>query len=270
MIEWKNLLRGILIGATDLIPGVSGGTVAVILGIYDRLIASISRFFSREWKRQLGFLVPLGIGMVTAIFSLSHVIKWLLNAYPQPTFFFFIGLILGIVPYLLRKVNYKENFRIKHYVILLVSGALLASTAFISEREPFVVETLTLANSINLFVTGWLASMAMLLPGISGSFVLVLLGKYETVLTAVAQLNIPIIVVVGAGIGIGFIVTSKFITYLLKALPITTYAIIVGMLLGSIVVIFPGVTNNVVLLIVSIITLVIGFFLAHTLGKYEH
>src|SRR5690606_13015074 len=139
---------------------------------------------------QLGFLVPLGIGMVTAIFSLSHVIKWLLNAYPQPTFFFFIGLILGIVPFLLRKVNYKVNFRIKHYVILLVSDVLLATTAFFTAREPFVVETLTIANSLNLSFSGWLASMAMLLPGISGSFVLVLLGKYETVLTAVAQFNI--------------------------------------------------------------------------------
>lgn len=270
MIEWKNFFRGILIGATDLVPGVSGGTVAVILGIYDRLVAAISRFFSREWKKQLGFLIPLGVGMVVAIFALSHLIKWLLNVYPQPTFFFFIGLILGIVPYLLRTVNYKETFRMRHYMILVVSGLLLATTKFISEREAFFVETLNLSTSLNLFFSGWLASMAMLLPGISGSFVLVLLGKYETILTAISEFNIPIILITGAGIAVGFVVTSKFINFLFKTFPITIYSIIIGLLIGSIVVIFPGIASDIMLLIASLIAMGIGFYLAHTLGKYEH
>lgn len=269
-MEWKNFFRGLLMGATDLIPGVSGGTVAVILGIYDRLIVAISKFFSREWKKQLLFLLPLAIGMATAIFSLSHLIKWLLKYYPQPTYFFFIGLILGIVPFLLRKVNYKKTFQMRHYIVTVLAGIMLALTAFITEKDAAIIEKLTLANGIDLFFSGWLASTAMLLPGISGSFVLVLLGKYETVLTAIAHINLPVIFVVAFGIVVGFILTSKFIHYILRVIPITTYALIVGMLLGSIVVIFPGVEKNLFLLFLSLATFVIGFFLAYTIGKYEH
>src|SRR5699024_5672036 len=90
-MEWKNIYRGLLMGASDVIPGVSGGTIAVLLGIYDRLIAAINGFFSKEWKKHLTFLIPLGIGMATAVLLLSRVIEWLFNHYPAPTnFFFFI------------------------------------------------------------------------------------------------------------------------------------------------------------------------------------
>src|SRR5699024_11762640 len=80
--------------------GVSGGTIAVLLGIYDRLIASINGLFSKEWKRHLGFLIPLGIGAGLALFSLSHLMEWLIDTYPVPTFYTFIGLIVGVLPFL--------------------------------------------------------------------------------------------------------------------------------------------------------------------------
>lgn len=98
MFEWKNLFRGMLIGASDLIPGVSGGTIAIILGIYDRLIEAISGFFSKEWKKHIGFLLPLAIGIGTILLLLSRAIKWLLLQYPQPTLFFFSRFNFGCDP----------------------------------------------------------------------------------------------------------------------------------------------------------------------------
>lgn len=87
-MEWKNLYRGFVMGISDLIPGVSGGTIAVILGIYDKLLTSISGFFSKDWKRHIRFLFPLGLGMLSAILLLSRVIEYLLINYHEPTQFF--------------------------------------------------------------------------------------------------------------------------------------------------------------------------------------
>src|SRR5690625_5145324 len=107
LMEWKNLYRGFIMGGTDVIHGVSGGTIAVVLGIYDRLIAAINGIFSKDWKKHLGFLIPLGIGIVTAIFTLAHLMEWLLIYYPGPTFYFFLGLIIGVLPLLFREVDVK-------------------------------------------------------------------------------------------------------------------------------------------------------------------
>ncbi|MFV8826855.1 DUF368 domain-containing protein [Alkalihalobacterium sp. APHAB7] len=270
MFEWKNIFRGMMIGISDLVPGVSGGTIAVILGIYDRLIAAISGFFSRKWKDYLGFLIPLAIGAILAVFLLSHLIKWLLAYYPQPTYFFFLGLIGGIIPYLFSKIDYKNTFKPAHYLVLVVSSIAIGSTVFFVERESHtLIETVTASSGLVFFFSGWIASMAMLLPGISGSFVLLLIGVYHSVIHAVAELNLLIILIVGAGVGVGLIVSSKIIRFLLKTLPVFTYAFIIGMVIGSIVVIFPGIENNIMLLIVSIVTFIAGFSVATFFGKME-
>ncbi|WP_026672446.1 DUF368 domain-containing protein [Alkalihalobacterium bogoriense] len=269
-MEWKNIYRGMMIGTSDIVPGVSGGTIAVLLGIYDRLIAAISGFFSREWKKHFGFLFPLGVGAVLAVFLLSHLIEWLIEFHFQATMFFFLGLIGGILPYLLRDINYKETFRAPHYVTLVIAGLVIASTAFIGAREDIVIESYTLSSALVLFGSGFVASMAMILPGISGSFVLLLLGTYEPVLGAVTSLNIPMIATVAIGILLGLVLCSKAITYLLKRMPVFTYAFIIGIVAGSMVVIFPGIEPNFIMLFTSVVTFIVGFYVAVTLGKVEH
>ncbi|KZS46362.1 DUF368 domain-containing protein [Paenibacillus glucanolyticus] len=269
-MEWKNLYRGVLMGVSDLIPGISGGTIAVVLGIYDRLLEAISGFFSREWKKHLGFLIPLGIGIGSALLALSRLIEYLLTSYYEPTQFFFTGLILGVLPLILRKAEARTKFKTVHVVVLIVAAGLLASTAFLrTDATSDPVTTLTWASGIGLFLSGWLASMAMLLPGISGSFVLLLLGAYSTAIAALSSLNFGIIAVIGAGAVIGFVVSSRLIRYLLDQYPSLTYSVITGLILGSIAVVFPGIPSGSGMMAASIGTMLIGLMLAVLMGRKE-
>src|SRR5690625_1446975 len=125
-MEWKNIYRGMMMGISDVVPGVSGGTIAVILGIYDQLITAINGLFSLEWKRHLRFLVPLAIGIGLAIFSFSKIMDWLLVHHEQPTYYFFLDLIVRILPYLFRESDAKKTFKWNH-ILLLVAGIILIS-----------------------------------------------------------------------------------------------------------------------------------------------
>lgn len=267
MFDWKNIYRGFFIGASDLIPGVSGGTIAVILGIYDQLIEAISGLFSKEWKKHIGFLIPLALGMGMALLLLSRVIKWLLQHAPQPTMFFFLGLIIGVVPLLLTEVDFKNQFTPWHYVILSLAAILIAVTEFFSETEGVLIETLATSSAITLFFSGWLGSMAMLLPGISGSLVLLLIGVYDTAINALTTFNIPIILTIGSGVAVGFIVSSKIIRYLLHHYHTIVYAAIIGLVVGSTVVIYPGFTGSTMLILLSVLTFILGLATVVSLGK---
>ena len=266
-MEWKNIYRGLMMGISDLIPGVSGGTIALILGIYDRLLSAISGFFSREWKKHLMFLIPLGVGIGAALLLFSRLIDYLLTYHIVPTQFFFIGLVLGVLPFLSREAGIARNFGPVHYVLLVAVGVSLAATAFLSPAESEPIRELNASNAPGLFFAGWLGSMAMLLPGISGSFILLLLGAYSTAIAALSDLNLPIIAVIGAGVGVGFIVSSKVIHFLLSRIPTVMYAIIIGLIAGSVFVIFPGIPGDFLTALISLITFGAGLFLTSLIGR---
>lgn len=268
-MEWKNIYRGLIMGASDIIPGVSGGTIAVLLGIYDRLIEAINGIFTKEWKKHFKFLLPLAAGVALSIFSLSRVMKWLLKYYSGPTYFFFLGLILGVLPYLFRESKAKETFNIGH-VFLLVVGAIALILLPMNPDSGFIIETLTLKTYILLFFAGCLASAAMILPGISGSLVLLTLGAYPTVIAAVSDLNLLIIAIVGTGIFVGIIMMSKVIQYFFRRFRTATFALIIGLVIGSIYVIFPGWPTQLKELILSIFSFSLGLLAAYTLGKVEY
>ncbi|MGM7682265.1 DUF368 domain-containing protein [Cytobacillus sp. Hm23] len=253
-------------GTSDLIPGVSAGTIAVILGIYNRLIEAINGFFSKDWKKHLGFLIPLGVGVLSAIFLLGSVIKMLLEEYPQPTNFFFLGLIIGILPFLYIKADIKNTFKSKHYMLFVITFLAIASLSLFNEKV-VTLETLGATQLLVLFFSGFLASMAMVLPGVSGSFVLLLIGMYEPILHAIPELDFIVIGTVGVGVIIGIVVMSKFLKYLLTTYPIMMYAAIIGMVSGSIFVIYPGIDGQILM---SLVTLSCGFITAVILGRIEN
>lgn len=267
-MEWKNIWRGMAMGTSDLIPGVSGGTIAVILGIYDQLIEAISGVFSRYWKKYIGFLIPLAVGMGTAIIALSHLIEYLLLEYHEPTQFFFIGLILGIIPLLFVEFQSRTSIRPIHVIAMIVATVLIASMAFLNPVDSSIITDVTFGTALLLFFSGWLGSMAMLLPGISGSFVLLLIGVYPTVISAISNFNLIIIGIVGAGVAVGFIVSSKVIRYLLANFPGMTFSVIIGLVIGSLAVVFPGLPNSGIMWVLSIFAFIAGAVVVRLLSKY--
>lgn len=273
--KWINILKGFAIGTSDLVPGVSGGTIALLLGIYNQFITSISGIFSRRFWPSFTFLIPIIIGMLLAMGSLSNLFNYLLSQHHIPTMFFFGGLIIGIVPYLLKISNYKTSFTTKHYMMVIAGIAILIVITLMNNGDKHAGETLTLSTSliIKYFIAGMCASSAMLLPGISGSFMLLVFGVYGTVMLAISEVvklnfaGLPILLAVGFGVLAGFIISSKIIQYFLTHHKLMTFALIIGFVVGSLFAVFPGLPTNIVMWFVSLVVFIIGFIVSLTLGR---
>ncbi|EOA8483191.1 DUF368 domain-containing protein [Staphylococcus aureus] len=273
--KWINILKGFAMGTSDLVPGVSGGTIALLLGIYNQFIASISGIFSRRFWPSFTFLIPIIIGMLLAMGSLSNLFNYLLSQHHIPTMFFFGGLVIGIVPYLLKISNYKTSFTTKHYMMVIAGIAILIVITLMNNGDKHAGETLTLSTSliIKYFIAGMCASSAMLLPGISGSFMLLVFGVYGTVMLAISEVvklnfaGLPILLAVGFGVLAGFIISSKIIQYFLTHHKLMTFALIIGFVVGSLFAVFPGLPTNIVMWFVSLVVFIIGFIVSLTLGR---
>lgn len=273
--KWINILKGFAMGTSDLVPGVSGGTIALLLGIYNQFIASISGIFSRRFWPSFTFLIPIIIGMLLAMGSLSNLFNYLLSQHHIPTMFFFGGLIIGIVPYLLKFSNYKTSFTTKHYMMVIAGIAILIVITLMNNGDKHAGETLTLSTGliIKYFIAGMCASSAMLLPGISGSFMLLVFGVYGTVMLAISEFvklnfaGLPILLAVGFGVLAGFIISSKIIQYFLTHHKLMTFALIIGFVVGSLFAVFPGLPTNIVMWFVSLVVFIIGFIVSLTLGR---
>lgn len=273
--KWINILKGFAMGTSDLVPGVSGGTIALLLGIYNQFISSISGIFSRRFWPSFTFLIPIIIGMLLAMGSLSNLFNYLLSQHHIPTMFFFGGLIIGIVPYLLKISNHKTSFTTKHYMMVIAGIATLIVITLMNNGDKHAGETLTLSTSliIKYFIAGMCASSAMLLPGISGSFMLLVFGVYGTVMLAISEVvklnftGLPILLAVGFGVLAGFIISSKIIQYFLTHHKLMTFALIIGFVVGSLFAVFPGLPTNIVMWFVSLVVFIIGFIVSLTLGR---
>ncbi|WP_289810859.1 DUF368 domain-containing protein [Staphylococcus aureus] len=273
--KWINILKGFAMGTSDLVPGVSGGTIALLLGIYNQFIASISSIFSRRFWPSFTFLIPIIIGMLLAMGSLSNLFNYLLSQHHIPTMFFFGGLIIGILPYLLKISNYKTSFTTKHYMMVIAGIAILIVITLMNNGDKHAGETLTLSTGliIKYFIAGMCASSAMLLPGISGSFMLLVFGVYGTVMLAISEVvklnftGLPILLAVGFGVLAGFIISSKIIQYFLTHHKLMTFALIIGFVVGSLFAVFPGLPTNIVMWFVSLVVFIIGFIVSLTLGR---
>ncbi len=269
-MEWRNIYRGMLMGASDVVPGVSGGTIAVVLGIYDRLIEAINGIFSKEYKSHLKFLVPLGIGILAAVFLLAKVIKWLFAYYPEQTQFAFLGLIIGVLPFLFQKSSARESFKTKHIILVLIGACIVGSMAFFQTGKPEPITDFHTTTYLLLFGSGFLASAAMILPGISGSMLLYILGSYTTIINAIDNLNFFVIAIVGIGILLGIVLMSKIIRYFLASFPTATYAFVIGMVIGSVFVIFPGWPASMMGTVMCVVTFAGGLLFAYLLGRVEY
>lgn len=234
--------KGLAMGAADVVPGVSGGTIAFVSGIYIELIDTIksvniqalrvlkSQGPAAAWRHINGnFLVVLLSGILTSLFSLAVVMQFLLAEHPLPLWSFFVGLIVGSVIYLLRQ------YRFAHWreYLLFVTGIAIAWGISVA---PSVQLEGTLAT---MFFAGSIALCAMILPGISGSFILMLLGLYPVFIGAIAELQLDILMVFGLGGIIGLAVFSRVLSWLLAHYEVPVIAMMCGFLVGSLNIIWP-------------------------------
>ena len=229
-------------GASDVVPGVSGGTMAFILGIYEELINAIKSFDLKSLKLLISFklrllldriswkfLLALGIGILTAIFSLAEILSWLLQHKPVMIWSFFLGLILASVISVSRRV---EKWQASTWISLL--GGITGTYIIVG-----LVPVATPNDPWFLFMCGAIAICAMILPGISGSFILVLLGKYQYILEAVNQRDFITLAIVAAGACIGIALFSRLLGWLLKRYHDIMVAVLTGLMLGSLRKVWP-------------------------------
>ena len=271
------MIKGMIIGIANIIPGVSGGTLMITLGVYEKIIETISHFF-KNIKKNLKFITPLGIGLALAILLFSKLIYFSLSKFPFATTFFFIGLILGGIPLLWRKVKIKTR-KISNWLVFFITFTLVVVFTFLKSGNNMVdLTTIGFSNMISLFLVGVVAASTMIIPGISGSFMLMLLGYYEPIINTISSItnfnllghNLLILIPFGIGVIVGVILVAKLIEYLLKKYEVKTYFGVLGFVLASMIAIikpFINIDVNVIELIVAGLLSIVGFIGAYKLGE---
>ena len=231
-----DILRGVVIGVANIIPGVSGGTMMVSMGIYDTLIHCITHLF-KEFKKSILTLLPYAIGMLAGILVLAHPIKWGLSVQPLPTACLFVGLILGSVPMIWAEMKNEKKGPLGVVLFVLFFGLIILQQATAGKNA--AVFTPSFGEILKLVVLGVIASATMVIPGVSGSMMLMLLGYYGVVTGALTGLfhdfgnSIAVLLPFGVGIVLGIFGVSKLIEMLLKKCKGLTYCAILGLVLAS-------------------------------------
>lgn len=281
----KSILKGMVIGIANVIPGVSGGTMAVSMGIYDKLIHSVTHLIS-EFKKSMKFLIPIGIGMVLGIILLSQLIGYMFGHFPIQTNLLFIGLILGGLPAIYEKVK-GQSIRIGHMVSFLVFFVIVVGMAAIGEVDKAgSILTFNPVNCVILVLIGIIAAATMVIPGVSGSMVLMLLGYYNSIIDTInhvvnslvtADVNgivqgVLVLIPFGVGVVVGIFAIAKLVEIIFKKFPFMAYWAIIGLIVASpfaIVMVndFSGI--NVVSVLTGIVALALGIFIALKIGQEE-
>lgn len=244
-------LKGFGMGAANVVPGVSGGTIALLTGIYQDIINSLNSLTEKcTWKSLFGgrlrefwkcingnFLVALLAGVIISIFSLAKLMTWLLAYYPILTWAFFFGLILASAFSMFRDIR---DWKFSDVLFVLCGAGLGVAVCMLSP-------TSTPDDLWFIFVCGALAICTMILPGISGSFILLILGKYDYIMQAVTDLNIPVLLAMALGCLVGILAFSKFLHWLLGKWEKQTMIVLLGFVIGSLIKVWPWYDHEVLM-----------------------
>lgn len=261
------------------VPGVSGGTMAIILGIYDKLISSISNFL-KDIKGNILFLFKVCLGAGIGIGTLSFLIKWLLEKFPLPISFFFLGAVIGGIPALYKKTK-ATSLKISSGVYFLLGLLIVISIGFIPVGNIDVTTGSGIGYYIMLLVTGIIIALALVLPGISTSHMLLVLGMYDAMITAITEFDIVYIGILGIATLIGVFLITKPLEWTMNKFPHQTYCMIIGFVLGSTSEIFrekilPSIPANadakwwILSVIMSVAAFILGCYAIGSLSKYSN
>lgn len=278
----KKLLQGMVVGIANIIPGVSGGTMMVAMGLYDKLIHAITHLKS-EFKESMKLLIPIFVGAGAAIVALSRLFEFLLENHPIPTNFAFCGLIAGSLPFIFKKVK-GHSVSAGKIVAFLVFFAVVIVMAVMGETSGNAADvSFGLLNVIKLLAVGIIAAATMVVPGVSGSMMLMLLGYYDTILKAINNfidalvafnmeeilVQCGILIPFGIGVVLGIFLIAKLIEFIFSKAEIHAYYAILGLIIASPVAILLKTDwsgFSVVTLAVGVVTFAAGWFVASKLG----
>lgn len=269
-------IKGVVLGVAFVIPGVSGGTLAVLMGIYEELIEAASNFYKSiaDFKKYFMYLLPIGLGVVFSVAVFAKLIKFGLDKAPIITILIFLGMIIGGIPALVRNVKGTKT-NLKDMTLMLVGLIIVISMLIFHKSNSNVVLTnMSIGGYITLLLVGAIAAVTMVVPGISGSFTLMLIGYYEPVLNLVNDItsfknlgsNLILMGTFMLGVFIGIIFISKIIEWCLKHYKRETYYAIIGFVLSSIISVIYEVSKfpfNLTHLIIGIVLLIINTVLVY-------
>lgn len=281
----KGILKGAVIGLANIIPGVSGGTMAVSMGIYDKLIHAVTHIRS-EFKEAVKLLFPILLGALIGIGLLSFVITAAFDKFPVQTNFLFIGLIVGGMPIILRKLKETgKKVSIGNVIVLLIFFAIVVVMAAMGEAEGKAADTtINFVNIMKFFGVGVIASATMVIPGVSGSMVMMLMGYYNTIILEIKHFieaaihfdidgmvhGFGILFPLGIGILLGIAVIAKLIELLFSKTPNYAYCAIIGLIVASpigIILMSDLSRYNVLSVLTGAVMFVIGYFIALKLAE---
>lgn len=278
----KQLIQGIVIGIANIIPGVSGGTMMVAMGLYDKLIYAITHI-KTQFKQSLKLLIPILIGAGIAVVLLSKIFTFLLTNYQIPTNFAFCGLIAGSLPFMLQKVK-GSKVNVSKSIIFLIFFALVIVMALLGEKSTKTADiSFSFINVLKLFFVGIITAGTMVIPGVSGSLILMLLGYYDVILKVISDFvnylfnfnidgiltGFSVLIPFGIGIIVGIIVIAKIIEIIFKKAEVYAYYGIIGLILASPIAILlktDWTGLSIVSIIIGLFTFGIGWLVASKLG----
>ena len=259
MTGFFNIIKGIFIGAGAIVPGLSSGVLCVIFGIYEKLLDAVLNFF-KDIKQNIKFLFPIALGVGIGVLLFSNGLNYALYAFPIQTKSIFIGLILGTIPSLIKEVNEKEPFRPQNVVYLLIALAIGIVTVIL-ENQMTIISNVEEINSFYLILCGVIMSLGIIVPGVSSTIILMLLGVYSIYLQSVANLYFPVLIPMGIGLVLGSIVVMKLTKILLEKQYAKTFYSIIGFTIGSILVLVPQGMNTLEM-ILSILCILLGIYIS--------
>ena len=270
-------LKGIILGLSTLVPGLSAGTFAVVLGIYEKLINVVSHL-TKDLKNNILYVLPIGIGAVIAMLLGSNVVSYFLSNYHLATMLLFLGVIIGGIPLLYRRVKGHEKEPINIIIFLIAFALIIIMYVANANTKNIDLNSLNIVGYVMLAVVAAITSAAMIIPGVSGSFMLMLFGYFEPIINTVKDLkdmsllshNLSILIPFGIGVIIGIVLISKVINYLLDHHEQKTFSAVLGFVIASIVTIVWGLvgTNiNIIELLIDAVLALLGCMVSSWIGR---
>lgn len=265
MNSLTGFLKGMALGAAAIAPGVSGGALAVIFGLYDKITYFIANL-TKNFKKNIIYFMPVGLGGAVGVLIFSRIIEYLFLNYEVEVKYAFIGLMFGTMPSVLKEAN-KKGYKQKYIIAFIISLTITLIATYFENNGIDIIHDAG-ASPIHLIIYGVIIGFGTIIPGISASIILMYMGAYEIVISAISNIQIIIIIYLGVGFVISVLLFAKLISILFEKAYGYTYYSILGLVLGSIVSIFPGVDFTLDYLL-NFIILLACWFLSYSLSKIK-